>query len=123
MCISLMVDTCVRISSNVYNNAELCGPLVSVGTVGTSYTIGGTNLGNVCPTTAPTSAPTVTTNLLEDRGEYQACLASPSTCTGLCAPPSSPLKGCSTSQRRYARKVGAKKREWCTEQTVRVHRG
>ena len=61
MCISLMVDTCVLISSSVYNNAELCGPLVSVGSVGTSYSggIGDTNLGNVCPTESPTTvAPT-----------------------------------------------------------------
>ena len=44
----------------MYNNAGLCGPLVSVGSVGTSYTegIGGTNLGNTCPTIAPTSSPT-----------------------------------------------------------------
>jgi len=52
-------------SSNVDTNAGLCGPLVSVGSVGTSYTlgyyngIGGTNLGNCCPGTCspPPSSP------------------------------------------------------------------
>ena len=46
-------------SSEMYTNAGLCGPLVSVGSVGTSYTggIGGTNLGNDCPTLSPSSAP------------------------------------------------------------------
>jgi hypothetical protein len=54
--------------SYVYNNAGLCGPLVSVGTVGTSYScghldrspgcgIGGTNLGTACPSPPPSPAP------------------------------------------------------------------
>ena len=46
----------------MYNNAGLCGDLVSIGYVGTDYNginvyyngIGGTNLGNPCPTIAPT---------------------------------------------------------------------
>jgi hypothetical protein len=44
----------------VWNNAGLCGPLVSVGNVGTSYDSGtyGTNLGTDCITAAPTSGPT-----------------------------------------------------------------
>jgi hypothetical protein len=56
------------------NNTGLCGDLVSVGSVGTSYTggIGGTNLGNCC-------------NCLEARSEYQTCLASPSSCGQLYA--------------------------------------
>jgi len=45
------------------NNAGLCGPLVSMGFVGTSYLRGGTNLGNACPgsllpSPSPTSTPT-----------------------------------------------------------------
>jgi hypothetical protein len=54
----------VVVCSYVHTNAGLCGPLVSVGSVGTSYTngIGGTNLGNDCPTSAPTSAPTAPTS-------------------------------------------------------------
>ena len=44
----------------MYNNAGLCGDLVSIGYVGTLYSggIGGTNLGNACPSTSPTAAPT-----------------------------------------------------------------
>jgi len=53
----------VVMCSFVYNNAGLCGPLVSVGSVGTNYNcyanydyngcdgLGGTNLGNACPLT------------------------------------------------------------------------
>ena len=61
------------------NNAGLCGDLVSVGSVGTSYTngIGGTALGTACPTVSPT---------IENHSDYQACIASPSTCTSLCVP-------------------------------------
>jgi hypothetical protein len=43
-------------SSAVHHNAGLCGPLVSVGSVGTSYTndgIVGTNLTNACPRILP----------------------------------------------------------------------
>jgi hypothetical protein len=52
----------VGISSYVYNTAGLCGPLVSVGSLGTNYNYGvvGTNLGNDCPTDAPTPAPPTT---------------------------------------------------------------
>jgi hypothetical protein len=73
-------DVCVDVSlrsgsvvmcSYVHTNAGLCGPLVSVGNVGTDYHcwlghnrgcpgIGGTNLDTACPSTAPTSAPTAT---------------------------------------------------------------
>ena len=75
----------------VHTNAGLCGPLVSVGFVGTSYTcwdendydycdgFQGTNLGNAC------------SSRLDDQLEYLACLASPATCTSLCA--SIPLPG------------------------------
>jgi len=44
----------------LFNNAGLCGPVVSMGTVGTSYYNGveGTNLGNDCPTIAPSASPT-----------------------------------------------------------------
>ena len=44
----------------VLNNQGLCGPLVSVGSVGTNFEagIGNTNLGNDCPTDAPTASPT-----------------------------------------------------------------
>jgi len=43
----------------VQNNTGLCGPLVSVGTLGTSYNEGtiGTNLGNTCPPPSPPSPP------------------------------------------------------------------
>jgi hypothetical protein len=50
------------ICSYVHDNAGLCGPLVSVGSVGTSYSYfgtSGTNLGNDCPTTSPTASPTM----------------------------------------------------------------
>jgi hypothetical protein len=41
----------VVVCSYVQDNPGLCGPLVSVGIVGTSYSggIGGTNLGTACP--------------------------------------------------------------------------
>jgi len=53
----------VVICSQVHTNVGLCGPLVSVGSVGTNYHcwannnahgcdgLGGTNLGNACPLT------------------------------------------------------------------------
>jgi hypothetical protein len=43
----------------VYNSAGLCGDLVSVGTVGTSYYfgIGGTALGTACPSPPPSPPP------------------------------------------------------------------
>ena len=50
-------DGCTGWNRYLYNNAGLCGDLVSTGSVGTSYNIDGTNLGNPCPT-APTAAPT-----------------------------------------------------------------
>jgi len=52
---------------HLFNNTGLCGPLVSIGSVGTTYDVGllrqghgttGTNLENACPTIAPTSSPT-----------------------------------------------------------------
>jgi len=45
------------------DNAGLCGDVVSVGTVTTSYDTSGTALGTACPTaspTAPSAAPTAT---------------------------------------------------------------
>jgi len=39
------------------NNAGLCGDLVSVGSVSTAYSTGGTNLGNCCPCTCPPPPP------------------------------------------------------------------
>ena len=53
----------------MFNNTGLCGPLVSIGSVGTTYGLLSnghgttyTNLGdnpeNACPTIAPTSSPT-----------------------------------------------------------------
>ena len=80
-----------RWSSYVHTNAGLCGDLVSVGSVGTNYNcyasgsfngcsgVSGTDLWNACPSPSPPLAAT-----LEDRSEYQACLATPSTCTRLC---------------------------------------
>jgi hypothetical protein len=64
----------VVIFSTVHTNAGLCGPLVSVGSVGTSYTdgLGGTNLGTAC------------SSALADQLEYLACVASPATCISLC---------------------------------------
>jgi hypothetical protein len=66
----------VVVYSAVHTNAEMCGPLVSVGSVGTSYTLGtsGTNLGTAC------------SSRLADQLGYLACLASPTTCTALCVP-------------------------------------
>ena len=64
---SLRSDAVV-LCSYVHTNAGLCGPLVSVGSVGTNYNcylngnsngcdgIHGTNLGNDCPTSSPTTA-------------------------------------------------------------------
>ena len=64
-------------SSYLYTNAGLCGPLVSVGT---SYSISGTNLNSAC------------SSRMEDQLAYLACLASPSTCTRLCVSLPLPLK-------------------------------
>jgi hypothetical protein len=64
----------------VYNNVGLCGDLVSVGTPGTSYGIGGTWLGHAC----------TSTRRLEDRSEYQTCIANPAGCTELYAARPSP---------------------------------
>jgi hypothetical protein len=110
-----------RCHRRVYNNAGLCGDLVSVGTVGTSYScyqcdgLGGTALGTACPTTSPTTitptitgqtwtpttspttvppttSPTTTPNTIEDRSRYQTCIANPAGCTSLyAARPSPPL--------------------------------
>jgi hypothetical protein len=66
--LSLRSDAVV-LRSYVHDNVGLCGPLVSVGDVGTLYNcdedidgngcdsdgITGTNLGNACPTTSPTT--------------------------------------------------------------------
>jgi len=41
----------------VTGNAYLCGDIVSVGYLGTSYNFGATNLGTACPTSEPTAAP------------------------------------------------------------------
>ena len=87
----------------MFENAGLCGPLVSVGTVGTSYSlgIGGTNLNTAC------------SSRMEDQLAYLPCIASPSTCTTLCVPPPSP------SSPSFARSVPA-----CfISQTIRVDVG
>lgn len=59
--------------SKVNTNPGLCGDLVRMGDVGTSYGggIDATNLGNPCPT-------------LENQSEYQACVSNPSTCDYMC---------------------------------------
>jgi hypothetical protein len=70
----------VRRHRAVHNNTGLCGDLVSVGTVGTSYGcwggcdgISGTALGTACP------------NRLEDQIAYLTCIANPAGCTRLYA--------------------------------------
>jgi hypothetical protein len=65
-----------RCHRGVYNNAGLCGALVSVGTVGTSYApygIRGTALGTAC------------TSRLEDQIAYLTCIRNPAGCTSLYA--------------------------------------
>ena len=60
VCVYDVADGCTGWYRWLDGNAGLCGAVVSVGTVGTSYNTDGTNLGNDCPTTSPTtSAPTV----------------------------------------------------------------
>ena len=59
--------------SKVYDNEGLCGDLVSVGTVDTSYDTSNTNLGNCCCAAC-----------IEVQSDYVACLANPSGCTSLC---------------------------------------
>ena len=72
----------------VYSNAGLCGDLVSVGTVGTSYApygIRGTALGTAC------------TSRLEDQIAYLTCIRNPSGCTFLYAarpPPGQRVRAC-----------------------------
>jgi hypothetical protein len=95
----------------VYNNAGLCGALVSVGTVGTSYApygIRGTALGTAC------------TSRLEDQIAYLTCIRNPAGCTDLYAarpPPGSVCEPVTRSPwlsgwagvgegRRYLRNVG-----------------
>jgi hypothetical protein len=63
----------VRRCRAVTYNAELCGTVVSLSS-GSTYSTTGTNLGSACPT-------------IENNSAYQACIASPSTCTALCVPP------------------------------------
>ena len=65
----------MRCHSHVHTNAGLCGALVSVGTVGTSYTggISGTALGTAC------------TSRVEDQIAYLTCIANPAGCTYLYA--------------------------------------
>jgi len=48
-------------SLNLIDNAGLCGDVLSVGTVGTSYDTSGTALGTACPTVSPTGSPTAPT--------------------------------------------------------------
>jgi hypothetical protein len=68
----------------------------------------------VSPTTAsPTTvSPTATPNPLEDNSSYQACIASPSTCTRLYVPPSSscPPDACRPSAAVLARGSGGRER-------------
>ena len=74
-------------SSNVYNNEALCGPLVSVGSLGMRYGVGGTNLNTAC------------SSRMEDQLAYLPCIARPSTCTTLCVSPSLPLEPLFRSKR------------------------
>jgi hypothetical protein len=74
----------------VFNNAGLCGDLVSVGTgpyAGTSYPLYGTWLGYACTSTRG----------LEDRSEYLTCIANPAGCIELYAarpPPRQRVRAC-----------------------------
>ena len=66
MCVYDAADGCSGWHRYVANNAGLCGDLVSIGYVGTSYNcfangnfngcdgLQGTNLGNACASTSPT---------------------------------------------------------------------
>ena len=47
---------------NLKDNAGLCGDVVSVGTVTTSYDTSGTALGTACPTVSPTATRSPTSN-------------------------------------------------------------
>jgi hypothetical protein len=78
--------------SYVYNNAELCGPLVSVGSVGTNYNcasggtspgcgIGGTNLGNACPSRPPPSPPSPPPRPPHDPADWGGYTPVPATAT------------------------------------------
>jgi hypothetical protein len=62
-----------RCHRNVHTNAGLCGDLVSVGTVGTSYSTTGTALGTACPCTA----------CIEVHTDYVTCMSAPATCISL----------------------------------------
>jgi hypothetical protein len=96
---------------DIRNNAGLCGPVVPLSS-GRTYSTSDTALGLSCltgspitsapttvtptivgqtwtPTTSPTTVPPTGVNTLENDSDYQACIASPSTCTQLYVPPSS----------------------------------
>jgi hypothetical protein len=71
-------DGCwMRRCRKIHTNAGLCGPVVPLSS-GAAYVdgISGTALGSNCP------------EPLENHSAYQACIASPSTCTALCVPQS-----------------------------------
>jgi hypothetical protein len=86
----------VRRCSQVYNNPGLCGPVVNLmderETPHGEYIngIADTNLGNVCPTASPTSAPTVTTVSPTTVSPTSAPTVAPTTS----APTTTPLPCC-----------------------------
>jgi hypothetical protein len=83
--VSLRSDAVV-VYSYVHNNAGLCGPLVSVGTVGTNYNCFWNNNVNGCDGVQGTNLGTACSSRLDDQLPYLACVTDPATCVSLCAP-------------------------------------
>jgi hypothetical protein len=73
---------------------EICGEAPTTSPTTITPTITGqtwtpTTSAPTSPTVSPTTSPTTTPNTLENNGDYQACIASPSFCRRLYVPPSS----------------------------------
>ena len=89
----MLLRMCVAVVSRLVKyNFGLEGCLVSVGFVGTSYDTDGTNLGTACSSASDSDSDSdcAYANTLECSQDYRSCLASPYSCTYLCAAPSLP---------------------------------